>query len=340
MPGAGERAYAYAKACGIIGKSFVGKRAGDLSRPARLSELDRMVFPVSSRDLPEKELLPDLEGRLVKRAAGAIIAVVDSFRKPPEFFSLLVRSYEYADLKSALTAAAGGAVKPAFTGIGRFGTVRFSAWPDIPAMIRGTEFEFLLTRDGELDKENSGIALQTELDRRYYRALWKALRRLRAGDRRASEFILSEEIALRNAVWALRLRRYYEMKAAEVRSHLIDIGVPVKGRQVSLAADAFSCLELPLDNRQAWEGWRREAFLNPPGLGEWKADPRYFQNAAAQYLYRLARRSFRASPSSLDTVFCFIKIKQFEEDVLTSSAEGLGLGMTSRDVFAMLGAES
>ncbi|MDR2617523.1 MAG: V-type ATPase subunit [Treponema sp.] len=339
MPGAGERAYAYAKACGIIGKSFVGKRAGNLSRAARLSELDRLVFPVSSRDLPEKELLSDLEGRLIKRAADSIIAVVDSFRKPPELFSLLIRSYEYADLKSALTAAAGGTAKPAFTGIGRFGTVRFSAWPDIPAMIRGTEFEFLLNKNGELDKENSGITLQTELDRRYYRALWKALRRLSARDRRASEFILSEEIALKNAVWALRLRTYYEMKADAIRSHLIDIAVPMKGRQVSLAADAFACLELPLDSRQAWKGWRRESFLNP-GLGEWRADPRYFQNAAAQYLYRLARRSFRADPFSLDTVFCFIKIKQFEEDVLTSSAEGLGLGMTSRDVFAMLGVES
>jgi vacuolar-type H+-ATPase subunit C/Vma6 len=345
MPGAGERAYAYAKASGIIGKSFVGRRAADLSRVARLSELDRLVFPSSSRDLPEKELLSDLEGRIIKRAADSIIAVVNSFRKPPELLSLLIRSYEYADLKSALTAAAGGeTVRPSFTDIGRFGTVAFSAWPDIPAMIRNTEFEFLLGKDGELDKENSGINLQTELDRRYYRALWKAMRRLPPGDRRVSEGILSEEISLRNAVWALRLRTYYQMKAEDVRSHLIDIAVPVKGRQVSLAADAFACLELPLDNRLAWTGWKRSGFLgfDSPGsdMGEWKADPRYFQNAAARYLYRLARRSFRTNPVSLDTVFCFIKIKQFEEDVLTASAEGLGLGMVSRDVFAMLGVES
>jgi hypothetical protein len=54
----------------------------------------------------------------------------------------------------------------------------------------------------------------------------------------------------------------------------------------------------------------------------------------------MARKAFRSNPSSLDTIFCFIKIKQFEEDVLTSSAEGLGLGMASREVFGMLGVEA
>jgi vacuolar-type H+-ATPase subunit C/Vma6 len=341
MPGTGERAYAYAKACGIIGKSFVGKRAAGIGGVTRLSELDRLVFPVSSRDLPEKELLVDLEARLVKRAAASIIAVVDSFRNPPALLSLLVRSYEYADLKSALTAVAGGANMPAFTDIGRFGTVDFSAWPDIGAMIKGTEFEFLIEKkSGAHDAAgNTGIGPQTELDRRYYQALWKALRKLSRRDRKVSEYILSEEIALKNVVWALRLRTYYGMDAEEIRRHLIDITALVDGRQVSLAADAVSCLEFPLDSRQAWAGWRRRDFLNNDG-GEWKLDPRYFQNAASRYLYRLARHSFRSNPSSLDTVFCFIKIKQFEEDVLTSSAEGLGLGMPSRDVFAMLGVEN
>jgi hypothetical protein len=129
------------------------------------------------------------------------------------------------------------------------------------------------------------------------------------------------------------------MKIEEIRPYLMDIAAIIKGRSVSLAADAFECLELPLDNRRAWDSWRREEFLNPD-RGEWKLEPRYFQNAASRYLYRLARHYFRVNPSSLDTVFCFIKIKQFEEDVLTSSAEGLGLGMPTRDVFSLLGVEN
>jgi vacuolar-type H+-ATPase subunit C/Vma6 len=77
--------------------------------------------------------------------------------------------------------------------------------------------------------------------------------------------------------------------------------------------------------------------LNPeiPGRS-WTADPRYFQNAAGDYLYKLALRAFRRRPFSLDTAFCFIRIKQYEEDLLTSVAEGLGLGMSGQDVFALL----
>ena len=344
MPGTGERAYAYAKACGIIGKSFVSKRVAALGNVSRLSELDRLVFPNSSRDLPEKELLVDLEIRINKRAVDSIKSVVDSFRNPPEFLVLLVRSWEYQDLKNALTALESkDPVKPVFSDLGRFGTINFSAWPELPDMLRNTDYEFILklmedkSRD-ELSK-NSGISLQTELDCHYYNSLWKALRLLKQSDRKVSEKILSEEISLRNIVWALRLRTYYRMEPAETRSHLIDINTVLRGKPVSLAADAISSLELPLDSHQAWAAWKRLEFLNPE-TPEWKADPRYFQNAAAQYLYRMARHSFRSRPSSLDTLFCFIKIKQFEEDVLTSSTEGLGMGMVSRDVFSMMGIES
>ena len=40
-----------------------------------------------------------------------------------------------------------------------------------------------------------------------------------------------------------------------------------------------------------------------------------------------------------DAAACFIKLKQFEEDLLTSVAEGLGLGMSGRDVFSLLEVE-
>ena len=48
----GERAYVYAKACGIVGKSFVGARIAALEPAGRLADLDRLVFPQSFRELP------------------------------------------------------------------------------------------------------------------------------------------------------------------------------------------------------------------------------------------------------------------------------------------------
>jgi vacuolar-type H+-ATPase subunit C/Vma6 len=361
----GERAYLYAKACGILGKSFVDKRISSLRSVDRLADLDRLVLPESNHILPERELLVDLEYRLISRAVQSIIRIVTCYKDPPEFFKLLIRSYEYADLKIALAPSiAGETAAPVVTDIGEFGTVHFDAWPDVPAMIKDTEFEFLLD-NGEVPCQELGdISLQTALDRHYYNNLWKALFEIPKGDRSASELILSEEISLRNAVWALRLRTYYRMPAEEVKLHLIYIpedkeeaGLPAKKTKPreprvrhnrvkhkarpSSAGDAISSLNLALDNHAEWTAWKRFEFLNPENPGEvWRADPRYFQNAASEYLYRLARSHFHPRPFSIDAAFCFIKIKQFEEDLLTSIAEGLGLGMSSGDVFSLLEVES
>jgi hypothetical protein len=343
LPDAGERAYAYAKACGIIGKSFVGKRIPRLAGVSRLSELDRLVFPGSARELPERELLSDMERRFTLRAVESVKTIAECFSRPPEFLVRLVRVYEYIDLKSALAALAGdgaerrGQSAPFFHDLGRFQTVNFGAWPDLDRMIRGTEFEALPGR-----KEGAGqdMSVQTAIDRFYYEKLWESLFALRCEDRRQTEKILSAEISLRNASWTLRLRTYYGMQADEVREHLVAIP---SGRRNSARRNSGrgnsaedAPLELPLDSRTEWKKWRWECFLNPEEAGEWTADPRYFQNAASRHLYRMALRQLRLRPFSLDAVFCFIKLKQFEEDLLTSSAEGLGLGMSGRDVFAVM----
>jgi vacuolar-type H+-ATPase subunit C/Vma6 len=340
MPGAGERAYVYAKACGIVGKSFLGKRISRLEGLTRLSELDRLVFPRTNRDLPERELLVDLEKRIIGRSVRQILAIVDSFSRPPELILRLVRSYEYGDIKSVLSAVGGQnpgipAKPPFFTDLGRFGTVNFSAYPDLNAMLTGTEFEFLLKEKLDSVTEGAASDLQIKLDQQYYTSLWESIRILPKNDSRCIENIIAEEISLKNAVWALRLRTYYRMSAEEVRSRLVS--TPRARDRRSLAEDAAASLSMALDNYADWEKWKRVEFLNPPRPGEaWTADPRYFQNAASEYLYRLARSCFRRRPLSIDTSSCFIKLKQFEEDVLTSVAEGLGMGIPARDIFALL----
>jgi len=339
MPGAGEKAYAYAKACGNIGKSFTGRRMPVLRGISRLSELNRLVFPEGS-ELPEKELLKGIEKKINNRAVSAIQSVLNSFRDPPEFFRLLLRAWEFEDLKNAFVALENNEnQKPAFSDLGKYGTINFQAWPDIGAMLAGTEYEHLLSM------RNKGVNyLQTELDRLYYNLLWTALLRLRKKDRQAAELILGEEISLRNAAWVLRLRTYYQMESEEIKTHLINIKAVIHGKRVDLASDAYSAIGYPLDHREAWLKWRRVKFLNPESYEHstagWHADPRYFQNRAAQYLYRMARQYMHRRPDSLDSVYCFIKIKQFEEDLLISSAEGLGMGMETPEVYSMLGLDS
>jgi len=360
-PDTGERAFAYAKACGIIGKSFIGKRSSALGKLQSLMELNRLVFPEAVHELPGRELLIDLEGRILQRTTQQILAIIDSFSSPPELLIRQLRSCEYADLKTSLHHISTGKPNPpALSDIGRFRTIRFEKYPDLAGMLAGTEFDFILNKDLKAIKSDNfdPTPLEAELDRRYYTLLVQSLRRLSAADRLYAQQILADEISLRNCVWALRLRIYFGKNPDETAKYLMDQKIPrefseipgairprlaassattASGREISLAGEAHELLSFPLDARSSWKNWRWESLLNPEKAGDmWTADPRYFQNAASQYIYRMSLRCFRLAPFSVSSVFCYIKLKQFEEDMLTSVTEGLGLGMAGKDVFDLL----
>ncbi|MCL2761583.1 MAG: V-type ATPase subunit [Treponema sp.] len=334
--------FAYAKACGIIGKSFIGKRIAALEKMSSLQELDRLVFPAAVRELPVKELLANLEQRILQRTVRHIRVILNSYSIPPQALVLQLRSCEYAGLKTCLHHIAAGkkTAPPAFNDIGRFSTVRFSKYPNLAAMLAGTEFAFILTQFPKDPKPADLTAIEAALDRQYYTLLTESICGLPAADRLYAQRILAEEISLRNCVWALRLRTYFKKDQDETARYLMDLkmfGQNQHDEAVSLAAEARKSLRFPLDSRPAWNGWRWEKLLNPQKAGEqWTVDPRYFQNAASRYIYRLSRRCFRFMPFSVSSIFCYIKLKHYEEDLLISIAEGLALGMSGKDVFAML----
>jgi len=349
----GERAFAYAKACGIIGKSFIGKRISPLGKLHSLNELDRLVFPEITRELPGRELLINLESRILQRTTKHILAILDSFSNPPELLIRQLRACEYTDLKTCLHyISTGKTAPPMLSDIGRFRTVQFKAYPDLAAMLSGTEFEFILAKDLKAMKSANFdfTPLEAELDLHYYTLLLQSLSRLSSADSLLARRILADEISLRNCVWALRLRTYFKKKPDETAKYLMDQKIscdfteipgaiqPKKsGGEISLSAEAHASLEFSLDTRSDWKNWRWGSLLNPEKAGEhWTADPRYFQNAASHYIYRLSLRCFRLMPFSINSVFCYIKLKQFEEDLLTSITEGLGLGMAGKDVFDLL----
>lgn len=336
MPGMGERAFVYAKTCGIIGKSYVGSGISKLNTVSRLNDLDRLIFPGGAKDLPERELLPDLERRIVNRAIAQMLGIVSSFSHAPEFLVRLVQSYEVSDLKTMLNALSVNDAKlPEMAKLGSFGTINFDAYPNLDLMLKHSEYEWILSRKIEILDSVKLVFLEIEIDHQYYMNLWKSLLKLSKNDSISIKRIIEEEIAIRNIVWALRLKTYYKKNAGNIEERLMRIS-PGKGKK-NLAQDALDCLDFGLDHYADWAKWKRTAFVNPEKTGEdWTLDPRYVQNVSAKYLHTMAKKLFHRRPFTINTAACFIKIKQYEEDLLTSVAEGIGLGMTAQDVLAML----
>ena len=335
MRATGELAYAWAKASGITGKMFLGPRVSRLYSVSRLSELDRLLFPDAPSDLSERELSVVLERRISARAVARTIRIVSLFSSPPPALRRIVSAFEYAALSGCLAAAAAGERKlPAVPELGVFGNLNYDAYPDLVKMTAGTEFVWVAD---SLAAGTPLVELETELDRRYYAALWKDVSALPEADRAAFERLVAEEIELKNIVWALRLRFYFGIEGAELERRLVDVG----RKGMSLADEARRATAFALDRRIDWKRWKRRDLLNGEIPGEaWKVDPRRVQNAAAGRIYRLARSLFRANPFSLGSIACFAKIVQFEEDMLTSVAEGLVLGIGPKDVLVSLGVGS
>ncbi|MDR0464256.1 MAG: V-type ATPase subunit [Treponema sp.] len=340
-----DSGYAYAKASWIIGKSFLGKRISSLSGLHTLSDFDRLIFPDSYRELPGRELLPSLEKRIIERCVNQILGVVKSYSQPPKLLIRMLKGFEYGDLKECFAHIAGGNEEmPVISDIGRFKTVRFDAYPDVAAMIKKTEYESLLSGDIKSIKKGADlISIDAKIDYRFYQSLIESLSQLDYDDRETASRIIADEISLRNCFWALRLRAYYQKSELQTAKYLMDFKLlgNIHQKRDSLCAEAKSSLDFSLDIRENWQGWRWERFLNQedslnPSGTHWAADPRYFQNAASEYLYHIAFHGFHSSPMSVGAIFCFIKLKMFEEDLLTSVAEGLALGMDTGTIFKML----
>jgi hypothetical protein len=293
----GERAYIYAKACGMIARSFVGDRVKRLASVSSTEALQDMVFGAADTGLDSGSgggTIEDIEKRLALREREAVASIMRSFRHPPPLLRLLADGDSPAQNLAASQTEAGSVSKTA-----------------------------------DLDENIRQSAL-------YYRAFWEELEKIPLSDRQLITKIAVDEMRLKNAVWALRLRVYYSMPPGQIRAFLID---PCQGKsRIPLRREALHSLTLDIEEESQWHDWRFWRYLNKPAAGQyWKVDPRFFQNQAALRLYHLARQCLRRRPFSLDTSCCFIKLKQFEKDVLTSIAEAARLGMTGGDALAILG---
>jgi hypothetical protein len=324
-------AYAYAKACGVLGKSFVGARVGRLAAPGRIAELDRLIFPEAPLDLPEKELARRLQRRIGERSVDRIVRVIGALGRPSAVLARLARAYEYADLKAALQSLAlGRAEAPAVHELRGLATVRWSAWPDLGAMTAGSEFAFL----SGVPTEAGLSVLEARLDRLFYAELWResaADAPLRA--------LVAEEIALKNVLWVLRFKRFYPEELARLDDRLIEFGDAVSGRKSPFSRAARACVAWPLDDPAPWQAWPYKRLLDPPGPA-WRLEPRRFQNRVARRLAASARTEFRRRPFTVGALAAFVRTIQAEEELLVSLTEGLALGFTAKETLDLLEASA
>lgn len=334
MDRTGADAYAYAKACGLSAKSWIGERARPLFAARRVQDLWALLFAEDVPLIPEGLIAQQIERKSEERIVREFARLLSAYDRPDPVSTTLLSLYEYGNLKAAVAALALGKTElPYIVDVGRFSFIAWDAWPDLEAMTRNTPAAWLKKAPSVAEE----VALETRLDQKYYQTLFASLQSLSAQDRDSAEPLVREEIILQNISWALRLRVYYGRDASAIAPLLSHFGRDLADA-APLVAPALAILDRPVDAWDAWQAWKYGWLLNPHEEGvPWSIDPRWVQLAADRYLYRLARARFHQTPFTVGMLVSFFKIKQLEVQMIRVASEGLRLGASEAQMRDFMG---
>ncbi len=323
-------AFVLAKIYGMTAKTYVGAAFQDLLRLKKLDEIFDVLFPGERPAVEEESLSAELEARVVKAAIGSVTDVLSMLGDPPEVLVHLLRRYEYQSLKSVIRSVVnGGSEKPIVRDLGKYAQARLDGAVDPERAIGASPYAWVLPhlRSAPL------VEIENMLDREYYSRLLALAGRLPGPDRSGVLRLVNLEIALTNAVWALRLRFFFGMDAPAATALMIPGSMGAHRRAI---AEAF---EIPADSAEAWRRWKY-AWMVEDQLGEaFRApDPVRAEQKAARRLALRAHQFLHQDPFTLTPIAAFFKLKELEAEMLTIAVEALRLSIPEHDVLSLVGA--
>jgi vacuolar-type H+-ATPase subunit C/Vma6 len=322
-------AYVYAKASGMLAKSFTGKRISELFEVKSLSELWTVVFGTEVPLVPENLLVKKIEIEAENRFIADFVTLLDTYSKPDPILVSLLQFFEYNNLKELAAALSlGETVMPQILNIGKYSLLSYDYWPDLAKITQNTSLAWYNSAPELTEQKN----FDRRLDLQYTREVWKAAGELPAAERRPVLDFLEREIVYRNIVWGIRLRVYYDMKKEEIIPWLASLATDPDIHD-TFAGPVLRVLDLPIDSWKDWESWTYASFLNPHEEGVvWKIDPRWLQKKTQSDIYNHALRQFHRYPFTAHVLVTWFRIKQHELDCIRTAAEALRLNLPAVQV--------
>ena len=332
-----SQAFVYAKASGILGKSFINDKVSNLFEVKSLSELWTLLFKSQVPALPEKLLADEIEKEAFKRFINQYVSFISSFdslKGSEEILLNVLYIYESENLKEIADSLCANEIEmPSIIDLGQYNRLNYSAWPDIKSITEKSPYKWLNTLPDihEKQKIEYKIDLQTVAD------LWASLEKTRGQDRKALFELYENEYIIKNIVWALRLKIFYKMKDDEILNNLIyvkEAGNP----EDPLLSPVLKILKKEVDSYQDWEDWKYSDLINPHISGEvWSIDPNWIEKSNRVKMNKLAMRIFHQNNMSTASLVAWFKIKSFELSCIRTAVESFRLGINSSQALDLLG---
>ncbi len=321
--------YVYAKSHGMLAKSFVGSRKGNLFAAKTLSDLWRLLFKTSAPLIPENMLARAIEEEAERTFIADYINLLSSFDEPEHIAVHLLRFYEYQNIKEINAAILRGHTTiPKIADIGTYAQLHYDQWPKVHLITKNTDIEWLdtvPTRDTQKD-------VDSRLDIQYTKELWNSVQKLSAPQKPSVEKLIKEQIILQNVLWAIRLKTYYGYTQTQIEEQLV-YADDTRPTNDLLAGAALATVDKQSDLWDNWSDWKYVNLLNPSdGVSVWHIDPTWLQNSINVHLNKMAYKSFSKNFYSAHILVSWYKIKEYELNCIRTCVEGLRLNVDTEQL--------
>lgn len=336
MDKASASSYVYAKASGMLAKSFTGQRAASLFEVKKLAELWTLVFGDEVPLVPEEMLAEEIERRAEQVFISDFRMLLECYSEPEPVSKALLQYYDYCNLKTISHAIQKGKKDlPRITDLGSFSMLNYAGWPSIAAITKNSPVSWYVHVPSRSEQKSSDLKLDTQ----YMLELWNSVEKVPASERDCVAELVREKLVLQNCIWALRLKVYYKLDDEEIIKNLVFLDEK-KGAADKLAGEAVKILSWPVDSYDDWKKWKYASLLNPAVEGEvWTVDPRWLQQSATLEVNKKAMKHFHRNPFTADVLVSWFMIKQYELDCIRTAAEGLRLAVDESQMKEFAGIE-
>ncbi len=334
MDKSGADAFVFAKANGILGKSFVNNKAQQLFGQKSLADLWSLIFKTQPPLVPEVMLSQQIEEKAFSTFIQQFVSFLNQYDKPSQVLVDQLFLFEAENLKQIGSALCNGdASLPPVFNLENYSVLNYKAWPDIKKITKGTVFSWY----DHVPDIHEQRELDFKIDIQVCRHLWESACAEKGEAAEAMRDLYRQEFIIKNIVWVLRLRLYYNMKNEDIINHLIYV-TDKPGHSDPVAAPALKVLDWPLDEASPWLNWKYASLVNPYVPGQvWQIEPEWIEKKCRIEINRKAQKLFHQFPSDSCFLIGWYKMKEFELGCIRTAVESVRLNISSEEAMNALG---
>ena len=329
MDTSAANAFVFAKASGMLSKSFVGNRFVEIFEAKKLQDLWVLLFDEELPVLPEYLLAQTIEKKAEEQFIADFVKLLSYYEKPEPVLVSLLQVYEYNNIKLLSASLLNNETKmPELIDLKEFALLDYAQWPDLQKMTQNSPFSWYNAVPKVSEQKNVDHALDVQ----YIRSLWKAVHQLPHSERAPVEAFIKEEIVLQNILWALRLKYYYDYSAEDIIPFLAGLKDNPTEKDI-LAGPAIKILDKEIDSFADWKDWEYNTFLNAHEPEQiWEIDPKWVASSVQKYLAKKAVKNFRKYPFTAMVLVCWFKAKQAELAHVRTAVQALRLNVSEEEL--------